>query len=682
MLLVLVVGMLSTTAAGASAAAWLPEVNASAAVPGATTLDVSLQDVAVDAQGNAVAVWVQAADEDGPEIVKAATRSAGGPWSSSVAISAVGEQALGLKVVVNPDGDAAVVWIGYAGGGKQIVRASTRPAGGDWSEPVALSDIEGYATDPDVAIDGQGTVTTIWSGSEGGWGYGVVKAASRPAGGDWSDPIELSDGLALSPQVAADPEGNFTAVWTLVDPDREDGTIQSKTRPAGGEWSAEAVDVSGEGGLAREPRIAVGGDGDATAVWQGRDIPDVNGYLEFVQTARRVDGTWSAPVTISKDDGLAGDADVTVDGQGNATAIWLYWGAARFVQVRSRAADGSWGDTVSLSTKSGGLEPEESDLQVAADPQGNVTAIWAAWAVPRMVVRSASRAVGGAWSTPVDVSGATAYSIWPRMAIDPQGHATVVWSGVQGGTHAVRSRVFDPVAPELRDVTVPTSGVVGQPVAMSVDPFDVWSPVAISWDFGDGSSGSGAAVEHCYSSPGERTVTITGTDAAANAASASQTISIEPDPGLEPGSDPCGGPGPGPGPDPDPDPDPRPGPGSGPNPAPGSIAPVVSSLRQSSSRWRTQGVRRGSRLPVGTTFRFQLDRPARVRLAFLRVAPGRRGQVRGAVEMAGKAGPNVYAFRGKIRGRTLERGRYRLLVTALADGMTSAAASIGFTIAR
>jgi len=50
--------------------------------------------------------------------------------------------------------------------------------------------------------------------------------------------------------------------------------------------------------------------------------------------------------------------------------------------------------------------------------------------------------------------------------------------------------------------------------------------------------------------------------------------------------------------------------------------------------------------------------------------------------MAGEGGENAYSFRGRIRGHTLGPGRYRLLVTALADGMTSAAASIGFTIIR
>jgi hypothetical protein len=107
-------------------------------------------------------------------------------------------------------------------------------------------------------------------------------------------------------------------------------------------------------------------------------------------------------------------------------------------------------------------------------------------------------------------------------------------------------------------------------------------------------------------------------------------------------------------------------------------------------------------LPVGTTFRLTLDRAATVRLAFSRIAPGRqqgarcvaptrandeaqrcaRHQAGGALEMAGEAGENAYDFQGRIRGRSLQPGRYRLLVTALADGMTSTAASIEFTIAR
>jgi hypothetical protein len=534
------IALLSLSAGTASATGWLPPVNVSGVNSPAASSDLSAQDVAVDGEGNAIAVWVQSG-EAGWETVETATRPAGGHWSGGVELSDPGEEPLGLQVAVNPAGDAAVIWAGYGSGSGLVVRAAIRPAGGAWSEPVALSDPEDDADEPSIAIDAQGTVTAVWTAGELN-DYGVVEAATRPAGGDWGEAVELSDGLASTPLVAVDPEGEVTAVWTLVDLNRYDGVIQSKTRSAAGEWSAEAVDVSGEGALASEPTIAVDPQGDATVVWRRQDIPGPNGIHTFVQTAQRVDGAWSAPFSLSNEDGIAGDADVTVDPQGNATAIWFYWGTSRFVQVRSRTAAGAWGETVTLSAKSGMLEPQEGNLQVAADAGGNVTALWETWAAPNLTIRSARLEVGGAWSAPVTLSAAGSYSLWPQMAVDPQGHVTALWSGRQGTTQAVRSRVLDPVAPELRELTVPASGTVGKPVAMAVDPFDLFSPVATSWNFGDGGTGAGATVQHCFSSPGTRTVTVTGTDLAANVASATRTITIAPDPSPALGIAPCGGP--------------------------------------------------------------------------------------------------------------------------------------------
>lgn len=677
-MLVLAIGTLAAAASSASAAGWLPAVNASP-VLSKSEFSGSLQDVAVDAQGDATAVWTRVPGSGGPEILEAATRPAGGGWSAPVQLSQAGEQPLSPKVVVSPDGDAAVVWLGFGNGSKEVVRAATRPAGGAWSQSVALSDVNGYAAEPDVAIDPQGNATAVWTiGPQ--FEYGFVQTATHPAGGAWSQPAALSDesGAAALPHVAADSEGNLTVIW---DEGGEEGVIQSKTRPAGGAWSSTAVEVSDEDGLSSYPQIAIDGQGDVVAVWQQKDIHAGTGFHYFVQTARRAGGSWSTPLTISREDGLAMNPGLAVDSDGNATVIWVWaplaTGTATGLQARSGTAGGTWGATVYVATRPGGLEPSEGSIQLLADQQGNVTAIWDGWSAPNDIVRSARRTAGGTWSSPVTLS--TGESLFPAMAIDPQGTVTAVWSGRQGTTQAVRSRVFDPIPPELNDLEVPETGVVGQPVAMSVDPFDTWPPVATSWDFGDGGVGSGAAVSHCYSTPGERTVTVTGTDGGANATSVSQTISIEPDPTLAPGSKPCA-----------PDEPVMPSGGTPKDAAPagftgdsgsGPTAPVVSGLRQSSSRWRTRGALGRSTLPVGTTFRFRLDRPAQVRLAFLRIAPGRDEQARGEVKIAGEAGTNAYGFQGKLRRRTLGPGRYRLLVTASADGETSTAASIEFTIA-
>ena len=586
LLLALVAGMLLIPAGTASAAGWLPQVNASPVVSSPSPADyMSLQDVAVDSQGNAVAVWVQSTIS-GPRILKATTRPAGGAWSAPVVISAANEDKLDLQLVVSPDGDATVTWIGY--GSELVLRTATRPAGGEWSEPEALSDVEKLASEPDVVIDESGDLAAIWREDEGEWEEGVVLAATRTAGDEWSEPVELSDDtrVASSPKLAVDPGGNVTAVWVLNTGNRGDGVVQSKTLPAGGDWSEEPVDVSGEQGLASVPRIAIDAQGDATAVWKQQDIAAPSGFRHFVQTAQRVDGSWSEPLSLSREDGIANGPELTVDPAGNATALWSLTvpltQEPRRLQGRMRTPDGEWSEPFNLVSKpNGALEPGESDYQVVADPQGNVTAVWTAWSVPTYVVRSAHYDAELGWSVPVTLSVASGYSIWPRLTVDPQGHATVVWSGFQGSTHAVRSRVLDPIPPELDDLEVPETGMVGQPVAMSVDPFDLWSPVAISWNFGDGSSGTGTAVSHCYGSAGERTVAVTGTDLAANAVSESRSIMIEPDPTLAPGVDPCRAPDP-PGPT-DPftpaDPSaPSESPSTNPNPAPPAPACVVPKL--------------------------------------------------------------------------------------------------------
>jgi hypothetical protein len=377
---------------------------------------------------------------------------------------------------------------------------------------------------------------------------------------------------------------------------------------------------------------------------------------------------------------------VAIDEQGTATVIWESVDSVGATIYSSTGEEGaSWSQPVAISGRD--EDPSYgSDPNVVADSDGTVTAIWHFYyEVGINRIEGVRREIGGDWSQPVEIGRSNGAIEEHPLAVDPDGYVTVAWS--RGSR--IFSSVYDSVTPELNDIAVPVTGVVGQPVAMSVDPLDDWPPVATVWDFGDGGAGSGATVEHCYGSAGERTVTITGTDGAANEANASRTIAIEPDPDLAVGVDPCAEPEPPEEPEPPIEPDPSSNPGipgiPGPfapeeHDLPSPVAPVVSSLRQSHSRWRRPGTRGRSYLPVGTSFHFQLDRAAQMQLAFSRIAPGRHEQARGTLHIAGEAGTNLYRFAGKIRSHMLAPGRYRLRLIATADGMSSAAASIRFTI--
>lgn len=685
----LVVGMLSIAVSGASAAGWLSPQDVS----------LSVSDLGFDGQGNAIAVGI-GADSGGHATILAMDRPFGGQWGDPVPISGSHDSDVQRpQVAVNPDGDAVAVWSAFNDTASQyVVEVAGRPAGGEWSDPVVVSENEVYDRDQEVAIDAQGNATVIWADIPPIPDVGfVVRSASRPSGGEWSAPVELSGGtLRSSPRLAVDAQGNVTAVWLGSAPASGGGfvdVVRSKSRPFGGTWSSDAVDLSSDDGTAQAPRIVADPQGNTVAAWLWHGS---NGYV--VQAARRVAGSdcWSAADDLGSGSGNDGySPQVAVDAQGNATAIWSSPAASgSVVRSRSSTVGGPWSSSINLATSND--DDTVGYPWVAADPQGNVTAIWARYTSSDVIAQATRRVAGSAnWSTPVDLTVGRPITAIPAAGIDPQGHASMVWSSSEEPWSGF-STVFDPVAPELRNVTAPAKAVVGQPIDLSVNPFDDWSAVTTSWNFGDGETASGTAVHHTYASPGQRTVTITGVDATGNTTQTSQTITVDPVPGpAEPD------PGPAPGPNPAPAPGPNPAPAPGPTPGPVLNAPVVSGLKQSDARWRTHKVKRGPQLPVGTTFKLQLDRVAQLQFAFSQIVAGRkvggkcvkatkanrrkprcdRAQAAGTLNIAGKAGANTVAFRGTIRGQTLKPGRYRVLVTALADGKTSTATTLKFTIA-
>jgi hypothetical protein len=145
-------------------------------------------------------------------------------------------------------------------------------------------------------------------------------------------------------------------------------------------------------------------------------------------------------------------------------------------------------------------------------------------------------------------------------------------------------------------------------------------------------------------------------------------------------------------------------------PPPPARAASLSRVSQSASRWREGKTfarlsRRARKPPVGTTFRFTLDKAATVRFVFTQKKPGRRvgGECRAPsarnkgrskctrTVTAGKlsfarahAGANRVRFAGRLsRKQKLRAGRYTLTITASnGPGLVSAPKRLTFTIVR
>ena len=362
----------------------------------------------------------------GKLIYESAVRQAGGPWSPPSLFFGGLEDAFGLQIAVDPLGNETAVW-GRRAGRSWVVQSASRSVGGSWSAPVTLS--AAGAGSALVAAGPEGNVTAVWLLEREEGRRSVVQSATRSAGGVWSAPVNLSPPrkAARFPQIALDPQGGATAVWE----EEYSGAIESSTRSSAGVWSPP-VTLSANGVVGDWPQVAVDSQGNAAAVWAGRASNS-----RRIQTATRpVGGTWSAPVSISKPGHRhVQDPQIAVSPQGEATAIWQRSnGSYLVVQGATRPAGGGWSRPVDITTGDG---RGGQHLQLVVDSWGNATAIWEGYDTrpgPDFVIQAAKHPPGGAWSRPIDISSWAKSLGQPQIALDPQGRSTAIWAiGTKGG---------------------------------------------------------------------------------------------------------------------------------------------------------------------------------------------------------------------------------------------------------
>lgn len=427
--LLLTIAGLLTAGLVASPASAAPGWSRPMSVSGVVNIGGGPPLLSVDSAGNATALWQRY--RGGRLVYEGAVRQAGGPWSAPSRFLGGFDDAYGLQIVVDPLGNETAVW-GRRLGRSRVVQSATRSTGGIWSAPVTLS--AAGAVSALVAAGPEGNVTAIWLlERDEGW-RSVVQSATRSAGGNWSVPVALSPPkkAARSPQIALDAQGGATVVWE----EEYSGAIESATRSSGGIWSVP-VTLSASGVYGNWPQVAVDSLGNATAVWAGNVLRGHRLRSSRIQSATRpAGGTWSAPVSISKSGHRhVQDPQIAVSPQGEVTAIWQRSnGSHLVVQGATRPAGGGWSRPVDITTGHG---RGGQHLQLVVDSWGNATAIWEGYDTrpgPHFAIQGAKHPHGGAWSQPTDISRWTKSLGEPQIAVDPQGRSTAIWAiGVKGG---------------------------------------------------------------------------------------------------------------------------------------------------------------------------------------------------------------------------------------------------------
>ena len=306
-----------------------------------------------------------------------------GPWVlPATSLSAAGQDAETPVVTTCPDGSTIVVWIRNDGNHNTVQAAIRPPGGGAFGTPIDLSTPGQNASDPDVATGADGTTTAVWQRYNGA--NTIVQAATRPAGGTFGTPVDLSTPGqdAGYPDVAIAPDGTTTAIWRRYN--GSNTIVQAATRAPGGTFGTP-VDLSTPGQNTDDQQVVTGPDGTTTAVWQR-----YNGSNTIVQAATRpAGGTFDTPVDLSTPGQNAFQPQITTGPDGTTTAVWRRFdGSNTIVQAATRVPGGAFGTPVDLST------PGESAYEpaVATGPDGTTTAVWDRYDGSNTIVQAVSTA--------------------------------------------------------------------------------------------------------------------------------------------------------------------------------------------------------------------------------------------------------------------------------------------------
>ena len=310
----------------------------------------------------------------------------------------------------------------------------------EWSPVTVLSpqgDYRASDTPPiDVASNSRGDVVAVFLQGliDGNW---VIQASSKPFNGYWQPTPDIlsTPGSSLpkdapAPKVAIDENGNATAVWKWNV--GGDWIIQSSTKPYGGSWQTNPDSLSQSGLSADVPQITVDAQGNVTAVWSELGLTN-----SFIQASTKPYGdTWQLlPDDISITGQDATSPQVATDSHGNVTAVWSrYNGSNWIVQSSTKPYGGSWPVTPDDVSPSG---QDSQDPQVAIDPQGNATVVWVD--VASETILASSKSYGGAWQVIPDNVSQVGTSDSPQVAVDASGNVSSVWRQWDGSGWVIQA---------------------------------------------------------------------------------------------------------------------------------------------------------------------------------------------------------------------------------------------------
>jgi hypothetical protein len=254
----------------------------------------------------------------------------GATWRATL-IEAESGDAEAPCLATGPAGHAAITWSQIDDIGERRVHVRRRSLPGAWEPTVTLSSglnaLGQTADNPCVAVGAAGETMAVWRQRQGAGGAYDVWASRAEVTGAWSAGQRISSARSANPadlDLALDGAGNATAVWSQGDGSGYSRVWSQHYRISSGAWGASDLRISTVSlSQASTVRTVMDAQGKAIAAWAESSggvaqilVRRHDPAAGWLGTPQRVDSTAAADL-------MSSGPSIGVDAAGHVTVAWM-----------------------------------------------------------------------------------------------------------------------------------------------------------------------------------------------------------------------------------------------------------------------------------------------------------------------------------------------------------------------
>ena len=225
--------------------------------------------VAMDGNGDVIAVWAQD-NGSGINAIYAAKYTAGASWTAAEPIGAGTSNGYTAQIAMDSDGNAIAVWYQVSATTPYYVYGiwANRYSGGLWGTAEEIENAVNIVAPPQLAFDAQGNGVAVWKNSNGRLRYNTYGFVS---GWGTADNVESGTDPAFIPQLAVDTEGHAIVVWRQYSSGTYVYSLWASRYQAGNSWDTPELLELDDTNIVTYPAVAIDNNGNAFAIWIQND---------------------------------------------------------------------------------------------------------------------------------------------------------------------------------------------------------------------------------------------------------------------------------------------------------------------------------------------------------------------------------------------------------------------------